>query len=54
LRVTSDGHSGVGFRGIAERIRYLGGSLKIHSDAKGTVVTATLPVEQSSAAAGTE
>ncbi len=43
LRPTGDGWSGVGFRGMVERIRYLGGNLKIHSDSKGTTVTATMP-----------
>jgi signal transduction histidine kinase len=41
---TKDGRSRVGFRGMEERIRYLGGNLKIHSDSKGTVVAATLPI----------
>jgi PAS domain S-box-containing protein len=54
LRRTSDGRSGVGFRGMAERIRYLGGNLKIHSDSNGTVVTATLPLEYANAPAATE
>jgi signal transduction histidine kinase len=45
---------GVGFRGMHERIRYLGGKLELHSDSNGTVVTATLPLEQAGAAgAGT-
>ena len=39
---------GVGFRGMHERIRYLGGKLELHSGSKGTVVTATLPLEQES------
>jgi two-component system, NarL family, sensor kinase len=54
LRLTSTGRSGVGFRGMAERIRYLGGDLKIDSNTSGTVITATLPLEQfnASAAAG--
>jgi len=37
---------GVGFRGMHERIRYLGGKLELQSDSHGTVVTATLPLEQ--------
>jgi PAS domain S-box-containing protein len=45
LRLNSDGQGGVGFRGMAERIRYLGGKLKLHSDGKGSVVTATIPLE---------
>jgi len=54
LRATSDGRSGVGFRGMTERIRHLGGDLKIHSDSNGTVVTATLPLEQADAVSGNE
>jgi PAS domain S-box-containing protein len=52
LQVTSDGRRGVGFRGMAERIRYLGGHLNIHSDSNGTIVTVTLPLEQAAEAAG--
>jgi PAS domain S-box-containing protein len=51
LRLTSTGRSGVGFRGMAERIRYLGGNLKIDSNTTGTVITATLPLEQLKASA---
>jgi PAS domain S-box-containing protein len=54
LRLNSEGLTGVGFRGMTERIRYLGGSLKLHSDSQGTVVTARLPLEQADAVAGTE
>jgi PAS domain S-box-containing protein len=39
---SSDG-TGVGFRGMRERLRQLGGVLDIESDANGTVVTAILP-----------
>jgi PAS domain S-box-containing protein len=39
------GQSGVGFRGMAERIRHLGGDLEIRSTTTGTVVTATFPLE---------
>jgi signal transduction histidine kinase len=35
--------TGVGFRGMRERVRQLGGILDIESDGNGTVVTATLP-----------
>jgi PAS domain S-box-containing protein len=52
LRPGSYGLSGVGFRGMVERLRYLGGNLTVHSDTKGTVVTATLPLEQASSASG--
>jgi PAS domain S-box-containing protein len=48
LRQTGDGPVGVGFRGMVERLRYLGGHLTIHSDTQGTVVTATLPFDQAS------
>lgn len=33
---------GVGIGGMRERLRQLGGTLEIHSDGKGTVITATL------------
>jgi PAS domain S-box-containing protein len=49
LRLNSEGQSGVGFRGMAERIRYLGGNLKLHSDGKGSMVTATMPLEHGEA-----
>jgi signal transduction histidine kinase len=42
LNLMSSG--GVGLRGLQERLRLLGGSLEIHSDGKGTVVTAVLPI----------
>jgi PAS domain S-box-containing protein len=45
LSLISDSQGGVGFRGMRERIRHLGGDLKIHSDREGTVVTARLPLE---------
>ncbi len=35
---------GVGFRGMRERIRQLGGVLEVKSDESGTTVTATLPI----------
>ena len=37
---------GVGFRGMRERIRQLGGTLQVHSNGNGTSVGATLPIEQ--------
>jgi PAS domain S-box-containing protein len=40
--LTESGRSGVGFRGMQERLRQLGGTLEIQSDGDGTVVTATL------------
>jgi signal transduction histidine kinase len=42
--MASPGAPGVGIRGMKERIRQLGGSLEINSDAIGTVVAAQLPV----------
>jgi PAS domain S-box-containing protein len=45
--LTSSGPSGVGVSGMRERLRQLGGSLELHSDANGTRVTATLPIESS-------
>jgi PAS domain S-box-containing protein len=44
LRMIRSGRSGIGFRGMAERIRYLGGNLEIRSTNAGTTVTATLPL----------
>jgi signal transduction histidine kinase len=37
-------HSGVGLRGMQERLRLLGGTLQIQSDSRGTRVTAILPI----------
>jgi len=47
LELSSAGRTGVGFRGMRERMRQLGGSLEIQSDDSGTTVRATLPVELS-------
>lgn len=38
------GRGGVGFAGMRERLRHLGGTLEIQSDGSGTVVSATLKV----------
>jgi signal transduction histidine kinase len=35
--------AGVGLRGMRERVKQLGGRLEIHSNRKGTTVTATVP-----------
>jgi len=43
------GRSGVGFGGMRERLRHLGGTLDIQSDRNGTVVTAILQVGQKAA-----
>jgi signal transduction histidine kinase len=44
LEMASTGTPGVGIRGMRERFRQLGGSLEIHSNGKGTVIAARLPV----------
>jgi signal transduction histidine kinase len=36
--------TGVGLRGMQERLRHFAGTLQVHSNGKGTRVTATLPV----------
>ncbi len=52
MRAISDERGGVGFRGMAERIRHLGGNLKIQSDETGTLVSVTLPLEEHPFATG--
>jgi len=47
LELSSSGRTGVGFRGMRERLKQLGGTLEIRSDNAGTSVTATLPLENS-------
>ena len=37
--------SGVGLRGMSERLRQMGGQLEVHSNGKGTKVSAILPLE---------
>jgi signal transduction histidine kinase len=37
--------SGVGLRGMSERLLQMGGQLEVHSNGSGTLVTATLPIE---------
>lgn len=44
LELSSSGRTGVGFRGMRERFRQLGGTLEIRSDNTGTEVSATLPL----------
>ena len=44
LALHSSGQTGVGFRGMRERMRQLGGALEIRSSSTGTVVRATLPL----------
>jgi signal transduction histidine kinase len=53
LELSSPGRSGVGFRGMRERFRQLGGALEIRSEGRGTTVVATLPLVESTPAAGT-
>jgi signal transduction histidine kinase len=45
--LNSTDRTGVGFRGMRERVRQLGGSLEIQSDADGTVIVAKLPLRHS-------
>lgn len=47
LELSSSGRTGVGFRGMRERFRQLGGTLEIRSDNAGTAVSATLPLQDS-------
>ena len=51
LSLSSSQQSGVGFRGMRERITQLGGSLDIQSNEHGTIVKAAMPVGKSPAAA---
>ena len=46
--VASPGTPGVGIRGMRERLRQLGGSMEIHSNGRGTVVKARLPIGSAS------
>jgi signal transduction histidine kinase len=41
------GRVGVGFSGMRERLRQLGGTLEIQSDQDGTLVKAVLPIDDS-------
>ncbi|MFZ1157538.1 MAG: ATP-binding protein [Candidatus Sulfotelmatobacter sp.] len=52
LELSSSGRTGVGFRGMRERLRQLGGALEIRSDNAGTAVTATLPLADSTSDKG--
>jgi signal transduction histidine kinase len=44
--LASSSRTGIGFRGMRERLRQLGGELDIRSDNQGTVVAATLPLSE--------
>jgi signal transduction histidine kinase len=46
--------TGVGFRGMRERLRQFGGDLNIQSDSSGTLVTANIPLSPMSAADGSK
>ncbi len=46
----SSAHTGVGLRGMRERLRQLGGTLEVQSNSPGTRVTAILPVVRAPAA----
>jgi signal transduction histidine kinase len=48
-RLASGKLSGVGLRGMQERLRQMGGQLEVQSNASGTLVSATLPIEVASA-----
>jgi signal transduction histidine kinase len=52
LELSSSGRTGVGFRGMRERLRQFGGTLEIRSDNTGTAVTATLPLADATSAQG--
>jgi len=51
LELSSSSRTGVGFRGMRERLRQLGGTLEIRSNG-GTTVTATLPLREPKTAQG--
>jgi signal transduction histidine kinase len=43
------GRIGIGFSGMRERLRQLGGTLELESNGRGTLVRATLPIEATDA-----
>jgi PAS domain S-box-containing protein len=45
LELTASGRTGVGFGGMRERVRQLGGALEIYSEGNGTLISATLNLE---------
>jgi PAS domain S-box-containing protein len=47
LEMIRRGRSGIGFRGMAERVRNWGGDFEIESSNTGTLVTATIPHQHS-------
>ena len=46
IELSSAGRTGVGFRGMRERLRQLGGTLEIRSGETGTIVIARVPLRQ--------
>lgn len=46
LELDTTGRMGIGFRGMRERLRQLGGDLNIESNSAGTLVTARLPLRE--------
>jgi signal transduction histidine kinase len=46
--ISAGASTGLGFRGMQERIRQIGGTLTIESNGSGTVVLVSLPVVESS------
>lgn len=52
--LSSSGPTGVGVRGMRERLRQLGGDLEIESNGSGTVVIANLPLLYANAATASE
>jgi signal transduction histidine kinase len=50
LELSTASRTGVGFRGMRERLRQLGGILDIRSDGSGTTITARVPLRDSTAA----
>ncbi len=44
LSELNSGRTGVGFRGMRERLRQFNGNLNIHSDVGGTLITAQIPL----------
>jgi signal transduction histidine kinase len=47
LALTTSNLTGVGFGGMRERLRQLGGTLDIKSDSNGTLVSASLDIDKS-------
>jgi PAS domain S-box-containing protein len=52
--LNASGALGVGFRGMRERVRQLGGTLQIHSNGNGTKVSVTLPMRNAKASSATD